>query len=159
MFYPLDREVLVTEVRGHVEVADPPAFDFPLRGLIVPHAGYMYSGPTAGFAYQLLLGSSFTSAVMLGPSHYVAFRGLALPGVAAMATPLADFEVDQVIAEKLLDSPLVLESEQAHGREHSLEVQLPFLHHVLPRISVVPLLTGDVDPAAAASLLDGVLSD
>ncbi len=159
MFYPLDRDQLLTEVRGHVEVADPPAPSFPLRGLIVPHAGYRYSGPTAGFAYQLLLGSEFTSAVMLGPSHYVAFRGLALPGVAAMATPLGEIEVDQSIAEKLLASSLVLESAQAHGREHSLEVQLPFLHHVLPGIPVVPLLTGDVDPAAAAALLDNVLSD
>ncbi len=159
MFYPLDREQLLTEVSGHIDFADPPGFDFTLRGLIVPHAGYRYSGPTAGFAYQLLLGGTFTSVVMLGPSHYVGFRGLALPGVAAMATPLGDLEVDQAIAGELLASSLVLESVEAHSREHSLEVQLPFLQHVLPGIPVVPLLTGDVDPAAAATLLGDVLSD
>ena len=159
MFYPLDREVLRHEVRSHVESADPPVLDIPLRGLIAPHAGYRYSGPTAGFCYQLLIGSGFTRALMLGPSHYVAFRGLALPGATAMATPLGEYAIDEEIASALLNSPLVLESAQAHQREHSLEVQLPFLHHVLPGIPVVPLLTGDVDPAAAAELLDGVLSD
>lgn len=159
MFYPLDREQLLAEVRHHIDLADPPTLGFPLRALVVPHAGYVYSGPTAGFGYRLLRDSSFTRVIMLGPSHFVAFRGLALPGADAMATPLGEIEVDTTIAERLLANPLVLDSADAHRREHSLEVQLPFLQEVLPAVPVVPLLTGDVDPAEAAELLEDVLSD
>ena len=158
-FYPLDRKQLLAEVRHHIDVADPTSPDFPLRALIVPHAGYIYSGPTAGFGYRLLRDGNFTRIIMLGPSHFVAFRGLALPGTEAMATPLGEVEIDAEVAARLLANPLVLDSAHAHRREHSLEVQLPFLQEVLPAVPVVPLLTGDVDTAEAAELLDDVLSD
>ncbi len=159
MFYPLDRAELLGEVRGHLDLADEVALGFPLRFLIVPHAGYIYSGPTAGFGYRLLQGKRFARVVMLGPSHYVAFRGLALPGATAMATPLGDVPIDEELVAALLDSTLVQDSTRAHQREHSLEVQLPFLQEVLPGVPVAPLLTGDLDPAAAAQLLDPLVDD
>jgi len=158
MFYPDDREQLLAEVRRYMDLADPPVPDFPLRGLIVPHAGYIYSGPIAGFGYRLLRNANFSRIIMLGPSHFVAFRGLALPGVDAMATPLGAVEIDAEVAGRLLASPLVLDSAHAHRREHSLEVQLPFLQEVLPTVPVVPILTGDVDAAAAAELLEDVMT-
>lgn len=158
-FYPLEPGRLRSEVHHLVDSADPSVPDSPLQGLIVPHAGYVYSGPTAGFGYRLLHGKSYARVAMLGPAHFVAFRGLALPGAAAMATPLGEVEVDEAVVANLLASPLVAESREAHRREHSLEVQLPFLQDALPGTPVVPLLTGDVEPAEAAELLDDVLPD
>ena len=156
MFYPQDRKQLAAEVRQHLRLGEPPSLRFPLRALIVPHAGLIYSGPTAGYGYGLLSHTDFTRIIMLGPSHYVAFKGLALPEASALATPLGEVAVDDDLVAQLLASPYVHESARAHRREHSLEVQLPFLMEVLPGVPVVPLLTGDVDPAIAAELLDGV---
>ncbi|NNC39951.1 MAG: AmmeMemoRadiSam system protein B, partial [Acidimicrobiia bacterium] len=159
MFYPQDRTQLSAEVRQHIKLADPPELSFPLRALIVPHAGFIYSGPTAGYAYKLLRHTDFTRVIMLGPSHFVAFSGLALPEATSLATPLGDIEVDEPLAAQLRASPHVHESARAHRREHSLEVQLPFLREVLPGAPVVPLLTGDVEPTIGAELLDGYLTD
>src|SRR5215510_3036972 len=99
-----------------------------LVALIVPHAGLMYSGPVAAHAYRLLSTSSFETAVIVGPSHFVGFDGVALYSSGGFDTPLGVVEVDEQLASRLLRaSPIVRASNSPHAREHSLEMQLPFV--------------------------------
>ncbi|MEA2024530.1 MAG: AmmeMemoRadiSam system protein B [Actinomycetota bacterium] len=159
-FYPGNRDRLESDVRGYLAAAESVEVDFGLRILIVPHAGYVYSGPVAATGYQLLEDrDDLRRIVMLGPSHYVWFSGLTLPGVDYLETPLGDVAVDGPGAAAVLKSPLVVDSPVAHEREHCLEVQLPFLQIVAPGTPVVPLLTGDVDPADVADVVDPLLDD
>jgi AmmeMemoRadiSam system protein B len=159
MFYPDDPGQLEIEVRTHLENADLPDLDFALRVLIVPHAGYVYSGPTAGYGYQLLEATSFDRVLLIGPSHYVPFTGLSLPGVNAMETPLGEVAVDDAGVAELLADPIVHDSAEAHRREHSLEVQLPFLQVIAPGLPVIPVLAGAVDPELTAEAIAPLLDD
>ncbi len=159
MFYPDDPDRLAAEVRAHIDAADVTPGGVALRMLIVPHAGYVYSGPTAGYGYRLLRKTSWRRILMIGPSHYVPFTGLALPGAVAMASPLGHIAVDAEGAAMLLRDRLVHESVEAHRREHSLEVQLPFLQIAAPDVPVVPMLTGAVDPVIAADAVEPLLDD
>jgi AmmeMemoRadiSam system protein B len=159
-FYPLRPDRLEAEIREHLAAADPVSLSFTLRILIVPHAGYVYSGPVAATGYQLLAGLvNLRRIVLIGPAHYVGFAGLALPGVARLQTPLGEVAVDTAGAELLAANPLVVDAPQAHEREHSLEVQLPFLQMVCPGVRVVPLLTGQVDAAEVATAISPLLDE
>jgi len=154
-FYPANRGRLETEVRAHLTSADRIELGFRLRVLVVPHAGYVYSGPVAATGYRLLEEmDDLRRIVMLGPSHYVWFSGLTLPGVDYLETPLGDVAIDGPGAAEALMSPLVVDSSEAHEREHSLEVQLPFLQVVAPGVPVVPLLIGDIDSADVADVIE-----
>jgi len=126
------------------------------KALILPHAGYIYSGPIAAEGYQLLAGHAGTirRVVLIGPAHRVAFRGVALPGSRAFRTPLGEVPVDAAAVEQLAGLPQVIESPAAHASEHCLEVHLPFLQQLLGDFTVVPLLAGDVAPARVAEVLD-----
>ncbi len=159
-FYPASRGRLESDVRGYLAAVESVEIDFHLRILVVPHAGYVYSGPVAATGYRLLAGcTSLRRIVMLGPSHYVWFSGLTLPGVDYLGTPLGDVAVDGPGAAEALGSRLVVDSPAAHEREHSLEVQLPFLQVVAPGTPVVPMLTGDVDPVDVADVVDPLFDD
>lgn len=158
-FYPADRERLETEVRTYLERAPVPDPALSVRMLIVPHAGYIYSGPTAAYAYRCLEGTTLRRVVMLGPSHFVPFAGLALPGADALETPLGIVPVDAGGREMLRGDSVVVESVEAHHREHSLEVQLPFLQVVAPGVSVVPLLTGAITPIQGADCVRALLDE
>jgi AmmeMemoRadiSam system protein B len=160
LFYPLDGSELRADVENMLTAAQPS--DSPVRSriLIVPHAGYVYSGPIAASGYRLLPGvGGLRKIVMLGPSHYTAFSGLALPGVDVMKTPLGEVAVEPESTARLLADPLVEDLPEAHRREHSLEVQLPFLQIVAPAVPIVPLLTGAIDPAAASVVVEPLLDD
>jgi len=130
----------------------------PLRpkALIVPHAGYIYSGPIAATAYALLepLRSVIRRVVLLGPVHRVWVPGLALPGVAAFETPLGQVPLDQAGIAAIADLPQVTVSPAAHAEEHSLEVHLPFLQTILADFSLVPLAVGGASPEDVAEVLD-----
>jgi len=128
------------------------------KALIVPHAGYIYSGATAALAYAQLaaLRSSIRRVVLLGPVHRVPVRGLALPGAAAFATPLGEIEVDQQAVAALAPLRQVVVSPAAHALEHSLEVQLPFLQSVLDDFKLLPLAVGDATPAEVAQVLEAL---
>lgn len=159
-FYAADARSLEADIRGLLAVAEPVDLDFLLRILIVPHAGLVYSGPVAATGYRLLTGMrNLRRIVMLGPSHYVPFSGLALPGVDWMETPLGDVPVDVDGAAALGTNPLVVSSPKAHQREHCLEVQLPFLQVVAPGVPVLPLLTGDIDPMDVANVVAPLLGE
>ena len=130
-----------------------------LVALVAPHAGLMYSGPVAAHAYRLLRGRSFDVAVLVGPSHYVGFEGVALPGASGFETPFGVAPVDEEIVAALLKaSPVVREHRAAHAREHSLEMQMPFLQHVSPGTPIVPLVMGHQTDATARGLADALAS-
>lgn len=128
------------------------------KAIIVPHAGYIYSGSTAALAYARLSGGSNTirRVVLLGPVHRVPVHGLALPGVDSFATPLGTVEVDQVAVAAITPLPQVRGSRAAHALEHSLEVQLPFLQAVLNDFKLLPLAVGDATPADVAQVLEAL---
>ena len=156
-FYPADPEALQGEVdelldgAGSFEVR----FAHP-KVLVVPHAGYIYSGPTAASAYNELSSARGTikRVVLLGPVHRVAVRGLALPGVDEFVTPLGRIPVDAEAVRAISGLPQVVTSAPAHAMEHSLEVQLPFLQRVLGSFSLLPLAVGAATPEQVAEVLE-----
>lgn len=155
MFYPDSPEVLRRELTALLAGASVPAEDCP-KALIAPHAGYVYSGPIAASAFSLLArhGQAIDRVVLLGPTHRVAVRGLALPDCDAFATPLGDVPLDRAATCAIRDLPQVVESGPAHRQEHSLEVELPFLQAVLGGFSLVPLAVGEASARAVAEVLD-----
>jgi len=128
------------------------------KALIAPHAGFVYSGPVAGAAYAQLetVKKRVSRVVLLGPSHRVAFRGVALSGADAFRTPLGLIPVDADNRDRVMDLEQVSVLEAAHTEEHSLEVQLPFLQQILGVFRFLPLVVGDAPPAAVHEVLDRV---
>lgn len=156
-FYPGMEAPLGRLVGQLLADARPPAaLTAPPKALIVPHAGYIYSGPTAGFAYAVLRpwASRWQRVVLLGPTHRVPVRGLALPSAEAFATPLGEVAIDRPLADRLLQLPQVREDDSAHTWEHALEVQLPFLQTVLRTFTLLPLAVGDASPDDVAAVLE-----
>lgn len=126
------------------------------KALIVPHAGYVYSGATAGQAYALLAPwrQQIRRVVLLGPTHRVAVDGIAAPQTEAFATPLGDIPLDTAALAGLADLPQIVASDRAHALEHSLEVHLPFLQRLLGDFTLVPLAVGHAAPREVAEVLD-----
>ncbi len=156
-FYPADPIALRSEVRAHLAYAEDNLDADPRapKVLIAPHAGYAYSGATAAHAYARLrpLAGVIRRVVLLGPTHRVAVRGLALPDAQAFATPLGEVELDQEACLTLRRLRQVLVSSAAHAQEHSLEVHLPFLQEVLGDFTLIPLAVGDATPNEVAEVL------
>jgi MEMO1 family protein len=125
------------------------------KAIVVPHAGYPYSGRTAGRAYAALAAArpAYTRVVLIGPAHHVALRGLAVPSTAAFATPLGAVPIDACAVATLGEDPAVTVSDLPHADEHSLEVQLPFLQLAVRDFSLVPIVAGDAEPATVARVL------
>jgi AmmeMemoRadiSam system protein B len=153
-FYPRDsRELSAQVMRFLSSAATLPANR--VKALIAPHAGYVYSGQTAAAAFASLGdGARIDRVVVIGPAHYVAFRGIAVPTASAFATPLADVPVDQEAIASLNDLPFVARDDRPHAPEHALEVELPFLQSVVSRsFRIVPLVVGDAEPQEVAQVL------
>ena len=126
--------------------------------VVAPHAGLMYSGPVAAHAYRLLRGRTFDVVVIVGPSHFIGFDGVAAPPVLGFATPFGVTAVDVDIVSALIQTGAVREHAAAHVREHSLEMQLPFLARVLPDVPIVPLVMGYQTSQTAMALSDALAS-
>jgi hypothetical protein len=156
-FYPGEAQSLLGEVDELLEGVESldVQFGHP-KALIVPHAGYIYSGSTAAQAFSELISARgvVKRVVLLGPVHRLAVRGLALPGVDLFATPLGRIPLDAEAVRSLEGLPQVVTSAPAHAMEHSLEVQLPFLQRVLGEFSLVPLAVGDATSAQVAEVLE-----
>ncbi len=141
-WYPETPDALRRAVRGYLAAAAaPPAGD--VRAVIAPHAGLMYSGPVGAFAYATLPGRTYDAIALLGPSHYVAFEGVAVFARGAFATPFGPIPIAEADTAALQQaSSRIRDLPAAHAREHSLEMQLPFLAHLLPGTPIVPLVMG-----------------
>ena len=141
-WYPASAEVLGRNVDAHIGAADVEPIP-PPKAIIVPHAGLRYSGPVAAFAYKSLRNATYRTAVLVGPSHFVAFQGVSIWPRGHWQTPLGSVRVDEDLSARMLAaSGAVLEHEPAHGREHSLEMQLPFIARLLPGAAIVPMVMG-----------------
>lgn len=157
-FYPSDPVELRAAVETLLDEA-PASPGTPPRALIVPHAGYVYSGSVAATAYAQIrpYRETFRRVVLLGPAHRVALSGMALPGVELFRGPFGLVPLDAA-TYPLLDFPGVIVSHEAHRLEHALEVQLPFLQLVLGAFTLVPLVVGVCDPGLVADVIDRLWS-
>ena len=157
MFYPGDAGQLSAEIDEMLGGVDSlaPRLGFP-KALIVPHAGYIYSGPVAAHAYDTLAPARgiVRRVVLLGPVHRVAVRGLAAPTAESFATPLGRIPIDTGSLAALRDLPQVVASDSAHALEHSLEVQLPFLQKQLGEFSLAPLAVGDAGVEEVSAVIE-----
>ena len=154
-FYPGDAPALAAEVASYLSQAKAPAARAP-KAIIAPHAGYIYSGPIAASIYARLtaLRGRIRRVVLAGPAHRVYVAGIAVPSVAAFASPLGEVALDRGAIDSLRRFPFVEVSDGAHAQEHSLEVHIPFLQSVLGSFELVPLVVGDAAPGEMAQVLD-----
>lgn len=155
LFYSADPDELRHSIHGYL--AEARAGDTP-RALIVPHAGYVYSAPVAASAFATLhgAGASFRRVMIVGPSHFVRFHGLALPGGGGLSTPLGTMPADAEGEEALRALSFVRVLPEAHVREHCIEVELPFLHELLGILPVIAVVTGDATAEQVAEAMDAV---
>ncbi len=145
-FYPADKTILGQTIEEFLAKANPPKIKGDILCLIEPHAGYDFSGPTAAFGYKTIQGRQYKTVVVIGPAHFFAFDGISVYSQGKFRTPLGDLDIDSDFAAKLID-PEVNSSfiPQAFEKEHSVEVQLPFLQKVLSNFKIVPVIIGDTE--------------
>ena len=158
-FYPEARDRLREAVDALCEAAEPPSpSQAAPKGFLVPHAGYAYSGPVAASAYARITPEEggIRRVVVLGPSHRVPFRGIALPDTAAFDTPLGRIPLDESGIDAIRRLPEVQVLPAAHAQEHAIEVQLPFLQRRLGPFALLPLVVGEADPEVVAEVLEAL---
>lgn len=158
LFYSADALQLSNDLKQFMADTHPHPLQLPPKALIVPHAGYIYSGAIAATAYATLIARReiIRRVILLGPAHRVAVQGLALPGADYFDTPLGTVTVDKAAIQSIADLPQITISPEAHFLEHALEVQLPFLQYVLADFSVLPLVVGTASAQEVAEVLDTV---
>jgi len=158
LFYPDDPTRLRFQLSQLFEVAEREerAKGYHPRAIVAPHAGYIYSGPIAANAYDSILSRSeeIERVIILGPSHQLAFDGAACPSASHFSTPLGLVELDVSEIRRLEAQGLVHINDAAHVREHSIEVQLPFLQFLLPKFKLLPIVVGLSDPLPIAAILE-----
>ncbi|BCN93121.1 MEMO1 family protein [Thiomicrorhabdus immobilis] len=158
LFYPDSAQEIQDFIKGcysQITVRDESKDKAP-RALIVPHAGYVYSGCSAlqGYQYWQNTDTEIKTVVVIGPAHRVAFNGVATVSVDALQTPLGLVEVDCPLRDELIDRGLIGFSDEANAPEHSLEVQFPFIQSIVPGAKIVPLLSGRVDSAKLSQIME-----
>lgn len=156
-WYPGTRDALLREVDAHLASAGRDAAGRCPRAIIAPHAGLMYSGPVAAWAYALVGECRYTAVVLVGPSHFVGFEGVSIWPRGEWQTPLGAIAVaDSLAAAIAAESGGIVEYPPAHAREHSLEMQLPFVARLLPGVPIVPLVMGYQTRETAMTLGDAL---
>jgi len=140
-WYPGNAVALTKDLDAYLEAADV-SLPGPVQAIIAPHAGLMFSGPVGAYAYKAAASGSYEVAFLVGPSHFTPFEGVSLWPEGQFDSPLGPALIHEEAAMEMLRSPLVRSLPAAHQREHALEMQLPFLRHLLPDVPIVPLLIG-----------------
>ena len=150
-WYPGTAGALKQDLDLYIEAADvrPSA---NVDAIIAPHAGLMFSGHVGAYAYKLASGGKYDVIFLVGPSHFTAFDGVSLWPAGQFESPLGAVSIDAEAAAEMLQSPLVHDTPAAHAREHSLEMQLPFLRRLLPEVPIVPVLIGHQTRATIETL-------
>lgn len=158
LFYPANPEDLRSDINDYLDQAKPAAVPGQVKAIIVPHAGYVYSGAIAAAAYAALKPQTETikRVILIGPAHRLSLRGMALISVQYFRTPLGDVAQNHNAMVALQRLPYIHFVNSAHWQEHSLEVQLPFLQTVLKQFDVVPILVGDATSEEVADALKTV---
>ncbi|MDQ7798139.1 MAG: AmmeMemoRadiSam system protein B [Candidatus Edwardsbacteria bacterium] len=154
-WYPGEADKLSAQIKKYLAAATKVESEGRLTGIIVPHAGYMYSGPTAAYAYKNIDPENISTVIMVGPSHSAYFEGAAVYGFGAWETPLGKTEIDSKLAEEIIshDPKYINDNPGAHAKEHSLEIQLPFLQSVLRSgFRIVPIMLYDQSLASCDRL-------
>jgi len=154
-FYLADASELSETIDRFLNQANPEPIKAVIFALISPHAGYDFSGATAAFGYKLIKGKDYKTVIIIGPSHYYGFLGISVYPAGAFRTPLGEVAVDSEFAAKLIGAGKEIRFiPQAFQKEHSIEVQIPFLEKTLSDFKIVPIVIGQVDFAACKSLAD-----
>ncbi|OGF04834.1 MAG: hypothetical protein A2509_07875 [Candidatus Edwardsbacteria bacterium RIFOXYD12_FULL_50_11] len=154
-WYPGEADKLSAQINKYLDAAKKAESDGVLTGIIVPHAGYLYSGPTAAYAYKNINPENISTVIMVGPSHSAYFEGTAVYGFGAWETPLGKTEIDSKLAEEIIsqDQKYINDNPGAHAKEHSLEIQLPFLQSVMHSgFKIVPIMLYDQSLASCDRL-------
>ncbi len=152
-WYPRSQDELANTIQGLLSRVEMPFLDGEPKAIIVPHAGYRYSGHVAAHAYNLLYKKPFKQIILIGPSHRMGFRGISINLQAGYETPLGIVTVDQEMGRKILKKGSNIRwLRKAHALEHSLEIQLPFLQTVLKNFKIVPIIMGQQDFESCSSL-------
>lgn len=145
-FYPEDKEELEEMIEGFLSQAEPPEIKGEIFGLLLPHAGYIFSGPVAAYGFKAVVGRDFDTVIIIGDSHYERFDGVAVWEEGEWETPLGKVEVDNKLARTVLNSSeRFFRRDSAHLWEHSIEVQLPFLQKTLQDFKILPIIFGSED--------------
>ena len=154
LFYPADAAVLQHDIQHYLSAVTPTAAS--AKAIIVPHAGYIYSGQTAAYTYAQLQKHSehIRRVVLLGPCHRVPLHGLAVPSADCFATPFDTVTIDRQAINTIMNLTQVQEFDLSHEHEHSLEVQLPFLQQVLDEFTLVPLVVGTATAQQVQQVLE-----
>jgi len=160
-WYPGSAAALQSAIERHLTDAgvsdSSPAIDSSIVALVAPHAGLIYSGPVAAFAYRQLQGRNIDLVILVGPSHFIRFDGVAAYAHGGFETPLGVADIDDACVARLMaETPIIRDEPDAHAREHSLEMQLPFVRYLAPRARIVPLLIGTQTAATASALADAL---
>jgi MEMO1 family protein len=156
-WYPGTSAALAREVDRYLALVPDGLVSGDVHALVAPHAGLMYSGPVAAWAYRAVQARRYDVVVLVGPSHHLGFDGVSIFAHGAFDTPFGPAPIADDVAESILAaSRVVREYPAAHAREHSLEMQLPFLRRVLPDAPIVPLIMGYQTPATIADLADAL---
>lgn len=155
-WYPGTAGALAKEVDGHLEGVPADTLDWAPRAVIAPHAGIMFSGPVAAYAYRAAARAAPELIFLVGPSHYVAFEGVSVWPEGAFASPLGDAAIDTRGAADILRHPVARDLPSAHAREHALEMQLPFIGRLLPGIPIVPIVMGRQERATIEALAEAL---
>ncbi|MHB8110228.1 MAG: AmmeMemoRadiSam system protein B [Syntrophorhabdaceae bacterium] len=157
MFYPDDPSVLRKEIGNYLRQADVKPYATAIRAVISPHAGYIYSGQVAAYAYKAISSLEFDTIIVIAPSHRAYFQGIAIWEEGNFRTPLGNIGIDEKNAQNLLNLKSVFVSNRdVHQGEHSLEVQLPFLQYIYKDFKIIPLLMGPADDDLYEKAADGL---
>lgn len=159
-FYPEEKKELEKMIDDYLSKAKPPEIEGEIFGLILPHAGYIFSGPVAAYGFKAISNQNFETVIIIGDSHYERFEGVSLWPAGFWQTPLGKVEVDKDLAQKILSaSERFLVRDSAHLFEHSLEVEIPFLQKTLKNFKILPIVFGSEDedwPKLAEAILENI---
>jgi MEMO1 family protein len=156
-WYPGNPRILKTDMMDFFNNAPEESVEGEIVGLVAPHAGYIYSGQVAAYAYKLIRGKAFDVVIVIGPSHRALFRGVSVYNKGGYETPLGVVYVDESAAEKIMSiSPMISYIPAAHTSEHSVEIQLPFLQVALEKFLFLPLVMGDQNRQTCINLAETI---
>jgi AmmeMemoRadiSam system protein B len=156
-WYPGNHSVLKRDIETFLNLVPETKSESEAVAIIAPHAGYIYSGQVAAYAYKRVCGNSYDAVIVIGPSHRAAFHGVSVFSSGGYETPLGIVPVDEELAKRIKKkSKIVSDIPAAHLQEHSIEIQLPFLQYVLGNFSFVPLVMGDQGASTCQELAQAI---